>query len=207
MVLRKRGRASSRRVRGKRSSSISRSIRASRRASGAPRQWWTPPAPEQEVGAACAPDIETVGIAVGGAEKYVDVIALFQRMPVDSAILDHAAEVGLHRRIEAHQLLDRGGDEAGIVAQALELVGVAQEREDAVADQIDGGLVPGDEEQTEHVQHFTLGEALARVLGVDQALRMSSRGGARHSAMILRIRFLSRFPSRGQRSSISVSPG
>ena len=85
--------------------------------------------------------------------------------------------IRLHRRIEAQQLLHRPRDEAGIGSQPFELAGTAKEREDAVADEVGGGLVSGDEEQAKQVQHLAPAQALAPVLGLREgAQEVVARG-------------------------------
>ncbi len=45
---------------------------------------------------------------------------------------------------------------------------IAQQRERAVADEVDGGLVAGDEEQHHLVDELVGGEPLAVVFGIDE---------------------------------------
>ena len=45
---------------------------------------------------------------------------------------------------------------------------MAQEREHAVADEIDGRLVAGDEQQRARAEHLVLGEGVALLLGVHE---------------------------------------
>ena len=131
-------------------------------------------APEREVRTCVPGDIEAFGvvegrgITVGGADENDDVVAPAQAESVHLAVLDHAPERRLRRRVVAQQLLDRRGDEPGLFAQPLELGAVAKQGEEAVADEVGGGLVAGDDQQAQHVQHLALGEPFAFVLGLDE---------------------------------------
>ena len=60
-------------------------------------------------------------------------------------------------------------DEAGIVAQRLELLGMAQQRQHAVADQVDRRLVAGDEEEDAGGEQLVLAQLVAGLLGGDEA--------------------------------------
>ncbi len=53
----------------------------------------------------------------------------------------------LHRWLVAQQFLDQADDQVGFAAQPLEHVGVAQQGEHAVGDEVDGGLVAGEQQQ------------------------------------------------------------
>ena len=58
----------------------------------------------------------------------------------------------LHRRVIAQQFLNTGFDERWFVAQPLELEGMLEEGENAVADQVGGGFVTGIEQENAVVQ-------------------------------------------------------
>ena len=75
----------------------------------------------------------------GGAGRDLDVAVAHG--------LHRDADRLLHRTVVAQQLVDGRRVERRVVAPAGELVGVAQQGQHAVADQVDGGLVAGDVEQ------------------------------------------------------------
>src|SRR5260370_37575914 len=121
-------------------------------------------------------DIETfrpVGIdrwvAIGRAEQAehaftfrdflaAEVIDIFQRHPAGQ----------LHRGIVTQEFLDGVGDEGGIGLEQRELIGIAVQRQQAVADQIDGGLVPGAEQQNDIGGQLLIRELAAIFLRVHQ---------------------------------------
>ena len=90
------------------------------------------------------------------------------RAAVDVDIDGGDAARELHRRVVAQQLVDRGGRDRRVVLPPFELRAVAEQRERAVADEVDGGLVTGDEQQHDLVDELVGGEPLALVLGVDE---------------------------------------
>ena len=65
-------------------------------------------------------------------------------------------------------LLDRAGEQPGVGAQGGELVGMPQQRQNAVGDEVRGRLVPGDEQQDAGGDQFGLGELVALFLDQDQ---------------------------------------
>ena len=94
------------------------------------------------------------GVAVGrGGHRH------HERAGLDGAAADlerrHRDAPGhLHRGVEPQALLDRVGDEGRVVAEPGELVGVAQQLQRAVADEVDRGLVAGDEQQAQLVEQL-----------------------------------------------------
>ena len=163
MPLRNRGRSPSSLIDLNRSSSISRTIRPSRRASGAPRQWWIPPPNER-----CRPWrrsmsrrsglTNTSGSPVGRAQKEHDVVAFPQRKAVHLAVREHTPKIGLHRRVEAQQLFHCRRDQARVLPESLKLIGIANQGQDAVADQVGRGLGAGAQEQAQHVQRLAFAQ-------------------------------------------------
>jgi hypothetical protein len=81
------------------------------------------------------------------------------------------------RAVPAHALLDRPRDERRVVAQPGELAWVAQQGIGAVADQVEGGFMAGDEQQQRGAAQLGLGERLARLLGGDQGRQQIVAGG------------------------------
>ena len=71
---------------------------------------------------------------------------------------------------------------SGRRAQQLELIGVAQQREQAVADEVHRRLVAGDEQQDDRRQQLVGAEAVARLLGRDQ--RADEVGPGRPPALL-----------------------
>ena len=74
----------------------------------------------------------------------------------------------VHRRLVAQQFLDQADAQVGLVAQPLQHVGVAQQREHAVGDEVDGGLVAGDEQQDQRGDQFAALHPPVRAVVGDQ---------------------------------------
>ena len=74
----------------------------------------------------------------------------------------------LDRAVVAEELLDRVADQVGVVAQRGQLVGVAEQGQGAVADQVHGRLVAGQVEEDDLVAQLGWGEAVAFLLGGDE---------------------------------------
>src|SRR3546814_18938376 len=70
------------------------------------------------------------------------------------------------RAAPAEHLVDRSVPEAGVVAQALGLVGMLDEGEHRVVDEVAGGLVAGHHERDEEQVELEVVEALAVELGL-----------------------------------------
>ena len=108
-------------------------------------------------------------IVVGGAEHRQHRVTglgddlLAARTDEHGRLHRHAHGV-LHRAVEAQQLVDRGIVERRIVAPAEQLVRVAQQRQRAVADQVDGRLVPCDVQQDDERDQLGRAERVAFVL-------------------------------------------
>ena len=62
-------------------------------------------------------------------------------------VLEHGPPVGLHDALVTEDLFDARGRPGGVGPQAGQLVGMAQQGEDGVADQVGGGHEPGAEEE------------------------------------------------------------
>jgi len=93
---------------------------------------------------------ELVGIPVGGAQHGHQQLPFEDGPAAQFEVRCRDPGRPLHRRVPTQQLLDGGLDQLRLVAQPRHLVGVSQEREGAVADQVDRGLVAGDQEQVQH---------------------------------------------------------
>ena len=80
------------------------------------------------------------------------------------AVFDDAPQVELHRGVEAQQLLHPGRDPARVLPQQPHLLGVFEERQHAVADEVGRRLVAGDEQQAQHGQRLALRQRVAGLL-------------------------------------------
>jgi hypothetical protein len=87
-----------------------------------------------------------------------EVVDVFQRDPADE----------LERGIVTQKFLDRVGDQLRSGLEQCELVGIAVQRQQAIADQIDGGLVAGAEQQEDVRGQFRVGQLAAALLGLHQ---------------------------------------
>ena len=110
-------------------------------------------AAEGHVLAGVAGDVEAVrlgegrGIAVGRAQDQQDFVAFPDLVAEQVEILHGDALVDLHRPVEAQELVDRRADQLGLAPQQGELVGRAQQRQHAVADQVHGRFVARHQQQ------------------------------------------------------------
>ncbi len=150
-----------------------------------------------------------LGVPVGRRQVDDDALAGPDGFTADLDILDGDAALSvLDDRQVAHQLLARVGDDLGIlgIAQEVGLLRILQQREDADADHIGGGLVPGDQQtgtQLGGLLHADLagghpfGQIRHRVLGgiglllldqVDQVLVQAHRAFCMASAAAYRAR-------------------
>ena len=71
----------------------------------------------------------------------------------------------LYRPVESQQLVDRIGIETWIVAPPGQLVAITEERERAIADQIDGRLVASDVKQHDERKELLGGQAITFLFG------------------------------------------
>jgi hypothetical protein len=129
---------------------------------------------EGEVLVGGAADVEAVGVgdergvAVGGGEVEEQALADLESLAAELEGLVDPPRNDLHGGVVAEHLLDGGGDEGGVVAQGGPLLGVAGEGPRAVADQVAGGLVAGEQQHGGEHQQLGLAEVLAVVLGGTQ---------------------------------------
>ena len=132
------------------------------------------PEPESHVAIVRARDVEPVGIgempgiAVGRPDGGNDQGPAGDLPALNLDISGGEPSRPLHRAVIAQELLDRGGDEAGIALELLELVGMTEQGEQPVADEVHRGLVPGDEQQHAHGQHLALAQLVSLLLGRDE---------------------------------------
>lgn len=112
---------------------------------------------------------ETAGVAVGGAEREQHGLARGHGDARDRDVLHREAADGEGRgTVVALELLDGGGESGGVVAQGGELLRVVEEGEDGVADEVDGVLVPGDEDEEGERHQLVLAQPVALVPHRDQ---------------------------------------
>ncbi len=108
-------------------------------------------------------------VSVGGREDRVD-----QRSPRDRHIgngYGFAREPfggGLQRAAVAQQLLHCRPDELRILLQLLDLVGMLEQGQRAVPDEIDRRLVPGNEKEKDHCQKLVLTQLVACFFDLNQ---------------------------------------
>ena len=117
-----------------------------------------------------AREVESVGtrelrlVPVGGGEHRVDEASAGDRDARDGCLFPRVAfRRRLERSVEAKQLFDGGPAETRIRAQPLHFAGMVEEGEGAVADQVHGRLVPGDQEQEDHCDELVFVEPLPRL--------------------------------------------
>ncbi len=121
-----------------------------------------------------AGDVEPVrvrelrGIPVGRADRGDHEGAFRDRLAAHLHLRVRDAGGPLHRAVVAQQLLHRAADERGLPMEAFELGGMPEQGKEAVADQVHGGLVAGDEEQDAGGEQLALGEPVALLLHCDE---------------------------------------
>src|SRR6185312_7674019 len=108
------------------------------------------------------------GVAIARTQEAQNGFALRDRDIADRNALERGTAGELHRGIVAQQFLDGVGGQLRPFAQQPQLVGIAIERQQAVADEIDGGFMAGAEQQIDVGDQFVLGEFLAFLLGLHQ---------------------------------------
>ena len=90
---------------------------------------------------------ELARIAVRGIDHGKYTFALAQVLSVQFMVVRDNPSNAVAGPVVAQELLDRGGDESGVVAQALELVRMVEQGHDGAAEQVGGGLVSTEQEQ------------------------------------------------------------
>ena len=143
---------------GNRRTSAGTASAPSSRASADPRQWWmplpndrwplAPSRPRSSSGGCRAP---LVLVAVRRPEQGEHELAGLDVLAGELDVGGDDAPRDLDRAVVAQQLVDRVGVERGVGHEALELVAVAEQGERAVADEVDGRLVPGQVQQDDLV--------------------------------------------------------
>ena len=90
---------------------------------------------------------ELLRIAVSCSEEEYKLLTTSNPMATQLVVLQHHARGELHRAVVTEQLLNRAGDPLGIATEELQLLGIAQQRDYPVCDQVGRSLVSRDEEQ------------------------------------------------------------
>src|SRR3984893_9879675 len=111
---------------------------------------------------------ELVRIAIGSAEERQDALALPDTVPAQIKILRGNPRRQLDRAVPAQQLFDGRLDQLWLLAEEGELLPMPEERQGAVRDQVDGGLVSCDEQEIRHHHELALGQDLPRPLAREQ---------------------------------------
>ena len=100
-----------------------------------------------------------------------------------------AVERPLDRPLEAQDFLDGSGQQGRVGPHELELLRMGKEVEHRVADQADGRLVAGDDEEHDGAEQLVLAEGVALVSGTDEgADQIVPRLGAAFGEEILQVR-------------------
>ncbi|CAM5498447.1 hypothetical protein SVIOM342S_08710 [Streptomyces violaceorubidus] len=137
---------------------------------------------ETEVALWAAADVEAVGVGVvrrvagGGGEGDEHRIARRDGGARQLQRLGRETERGgVDGGVVAQRLLHGAPGQLRLGAQAGELVGVGEQAADGRRDQVDGGLVPGDQDEEGHAEQFPGGERAA-VGGVGQVAEQLPSG-------------------------------
>jgi hypothetical protein len=107
-------------------------------------------------------------VAVGGGDQDEDLLTAPDELVAERDVLECQPSEGLDRRVVAEELFDRAPDQLGVLPQPTEFVGMAEERQHAVADEPDRRLVAGHEEQDAGGEQLVHAQPLAP-LGLGQA--------------------------------------
>ena len=119
-------------------------------------------------------NVEAIGlrevrrIPIGRADRGDDHRPFGDRAAVDLDVRVGDARRPLHRTVVPQQLLHRAVNQRRIVSQPAELVRMAQEGQHPIADEVDGRLMPRDEEQDAGGEQLPFAQLVARFFGGDQ---------------------------------------
>ncbi len=108
---------------------------------------------------------EGLGIAVGRGDQGDHGRVLGDGDARESHLLGRPPSELLHWAVVTEDLFEEAWDQRVVPAEAAHGLGVLEEREGAIPDEVRGGLVAGDQEQDGHRQHLLRAEALALGLG------------------------------------------
>ena len=129
---------------------------------------------ETEVPVVLPGDVEFIGasepfrIAVGSSDHGCEEVARLDT--VTAYVHGHLCTTPcrLNGAVEAQELLHRALDQRRLFAQTLELPRIVQQRQQAVANQACGGLVPGKQKQHAHADELIVIQDAAVLLGGDE---------------------------------------
>src|SRR3546814_6738620 len=127
---------------------------------------------ERQAGAVMAPQVEAVGlgklqrVAVGRAEQAHHVAAGGNAPAGDLDLFAGPAADLLDRALVAQELVDGAFHERRVGSQARKLVGIADQRQHSVADQVLRGLVTGPQQEHAVGQQFLLAPRVAAAVTV-----------------------------------------
>ena len=137
------------------------------RARLAPRQKWGPPPPKAMWGLGSRATSKVSGSSKTSSSRLAEAWKKTTLSPAAISVplrvsVAHGGAAEVHDgRDEAQHLLDRGGQQAAVVEQALPLVGVLEEGVHGAGHEVAGRLVAGDREQEEEQLELEVAEALA----------------------------------------------
>src|SRR5205823_56593 len=103
-----------------------------------------------------------------GADQHGYERSLRESVPVDLDVLEQHPLGELHRAVVAQQLLDRGGGFDLSVSELGQLIRVAQQGQQPVADEAADRLEAGGEEKSAQGDDLVPVEAVAALLGGDK---------------------------------------
>ena len=112
--------------------------------------------------------LEHLLVAVGGGVVHDDLVALLDRHAADLGVAGGGAPEVVDRRAPAEHLLHAGVPERRVVAEPLRLVGVVDQGQHRVVDEVPGRLVAGDDQRDEEEVELGVVEPLAVDLGVHE---------------------------------------
>ena len=87
------------------------------------------------------------GVPVGRPQQGDHPVTGANLLAADVEVLAGNPAIELDRRVVPKQFADSSREHVGMLAQALKLIGMTQERQHPVSDQVARGLVPGDEQE------------------------------------------------------------
>ena len=144
-------------------------VSSSSRASGAPRQKWTP-APNDTCGLGSRATSSSSGcdehacVAVGGAEEQPELGPFRHRRAADLRVLEHPPLEHLQRRVPSHQLLDGPRSQRSVCSRSrASCAGLRNSDHHPLPGDVHRGLVAGVQQQHARPDQLVLGEALAVV--------------------------------------------
>ena len=121
---------------------------------------------------------EALGVAVGRAHDGNDGLALTDQPITEHHILGGQSRGVLAGALVTQQFLDRRRYERGVGPQFLQLIGMAQQGEDTIADQVGRRFLSTDHGHNRIGDHFFLAEAIAvdfrREIGADKSIARSA---------------------------------